>query len=124
MAGMIELKRGDSRIITLSIPKLLHTQTARVYFMAKPEFDDDKTDARAVIAKELESSAAVVSGESVVYRMDIKPADTNSIVFNGEPYLDYVGELEVRDGDAVHSFPSGKKGLKVRIYPDVRRGGA
>lgn len=119
----LELKRGDSRIISFTLPEEIAPSGSTLHFMAKPALDDDLNDASAVISRQVKDSQPAGPGK-VRYKLKIAPADTLNIKMGGADKVEFLGELEIRtpDGD-VYSIPATNKFMKVIVYADIRRGG-
>lgn len=123
MAEKIEFKRGDSKIMRVTIPRSIYEANSRLYFSAKPAVDNDKTDMNAKI----ESSATFegLNETGAIFRFDFSPEDTERVEFNSEgETVELDGELEYTTlSGKVLSFPNNNKFLKVLVYPDIRRKG-
>lgn len=119
----INLKRGDTRIVSFTVPEELAPSGSTLYFMAKPALDDDLNDSSAAISKQ-SSNAVLVAGNKLKFTFKITPSDTNSIRTGGADKADLLAELEIRtpNGD-VYSIPDNNKFIKVTVYADIRRGG-
>lgn len=121
----MELKRGDTALHFLTIPKHIAEMVEKIYFMAKPDYDNDLLDEKAVIRKEFSASSKEEMEGKVQYRLKFDPEDTMGVTFvEGENVKNFKGEFELHtvSGD-VYSFPRGKNFIKVKIYADIRRGG-
>lgn len=119
----LELKRGDSRDITITTDASVAPVGSTVYFMAKPEPDDDLNDAAAVINKQADEITDIGGGK-VRIRFSLNPDDTMNINTGGEEKVQFKGEVEIHTPSGrVVSIPSGGKYIDVTIYPDIRRGG-
>lgn len=123
MAEKIEFKRGDSKIMKVTIPRRIYETNSKLYFSAKPAVDNDKTDMNAKI----ESSATFESlnEAGAIFRFDFRPEDTEKVEFNSDgEAVELDGELEyTTPSGKVLSFPNNNKFLKVLVYPDIRRKG-
>ena len=123
MTPELKLKRGDTAVHFVKVPLALYQAGMNVYFMVKPEADDDDKDTKAVISKHLADSDIITKdATSVKYKLSFTPDDTNKIMFDGEKKQVFSGEFEFRKDNQVFTYPSGDKFIKVTIYPDVRRG--
>lgn len=119
----LELKRGDSRDITITTDKSVAPVGSTAYFMAKPGPDDDLNDAAAVINKQADSIKDAGGGK-VRIQFNLSPDDTMNINTGDEDKVQFKGEVEIHTTSGrVISIPSGKKYIEVIIYPDIRRGG-
>ena len=123
MAEKIEFKRGDSKIMKVTIPRRIYETNSKLHFSAKPAVDNDKTDMNAKI----ESSATFESlnEAGAIFRFDFRPEDTEKVEFNSDgEVVELEGELEyTTPSGKVLSFPNNNKFLKVLVYPDIRRKG-
>ena len=119
----MEFKRGDGITHYFSVPTDSYSATDTLHFMAKPAFDDDTTDASAVIEGTFTSADAEEVGENMRYTCYFPPSATNDIDTNGAAEVRYLGEFELIDSSNVPTtFPGGKKKIDVRLYADIRRG--
>ncbi len=119
----IEFKRGDSKTMTVSLPREIYENGAKLHFSAKPVVDNDKTDQNAKIEALAEFVGVTEDGAS--FRFNFTPEATEKVEFNedGEA-VELSGELEyTTPSGKVLSFPNGKKFLRVLVYPDIRRKG-
>lgn len=122
----ITMKRGDTRHITLAIDKALYSVGQMVTFMAKKGYDNDPTNANALINKTYGDSDILEQNDTkVVYKCTLLPSDTANLEIDlkkGKGELKLIGEFEIRDGDQVRTLPSGKNFVEIVIYPDIKMG--
>lgn len=82
MAKNIKIIRGNTQTINLtvldanSVPAITDTDT--IYFTAKPEYDNDETDANAVICKTL-SAREVLNTETGVVSFKLTASEANIV---------------------------------------------
>lgn len=100
--------RGDTASINLEVPEIDLTGCT-VFFTAKAAFDDDVTDAAAVIAVETTSHTDPEAGETTI---NLSPADTT--VTPGIYYYD----IQVKDGSGNITSIAARK---LQIFADVTR---
>jgi hypothetical protein len=94
----ISIKKGDTPTIPLNISSTDLTG-AKVYFTVKPAFDNDSTDAAAVISKSVTSHVDAVNGKT---QITITPTDwTNPLLVAG----DYLWDIQIKSatGQLSHS---------------------
>lgn len=121
------MKRGDSRSFSFRMSKGLYEPGQTVAFTAKPFYDNDSTNASAVINKTFTDDDIISNTDKhVFYEIKLEPSDTENLEIKlkkGKGVLKLIGELEVRQSDGkVKTFPSGKKFIEVVIYPDIKIG--
>ena len=123
MAGKIEFKRGDSKTITITIPRAIYEDNSKLLFTAKPEVDNDKADTNAKI--EATATFEGLTEVGAIFRFNFKPSDTDKVEFGADgEAVELNGELEyITPSGKVLSFPNNNKFLKVVVYPDIRRKG-
>lgn len=102
------------------------TPGGKLFFKAKPDIDDDNTDAAAVISQTFDDgvvSDITINGVAYKrYTCYFPPSATNSIVSDGSSKAVYKGEWQWVDSDAVpHTFPGDSAKLKAVVYFDVVR---
>lgn len=123
MSMKLALKRGDTRLISFTVPEEIAPSGSTLYFMAKPAPDDDLNDASAVISKQTSDASPDGSGK-VRFNLKLAPGDTQNIKMGGANKVEFLGELEVRTPSGeVYSIPDNNKFMKVTVYADIRRGG-
>lgn len=120
----MRFKRGDTAMHYFTIPIEIYQPRSTLYFMAKPDFDDDFEDQRAEISKSFGDSTVNLTESNAVYTLKFLPEDTAEVVFDEENSKELKGEFEYRtaSGD-VYSFPNDKSYIKVKVFADIRRGG-
>lgn len=118
----MEIKRGDTRVFYVTVPKSIATDGTVMYFMAKIKPDDDKNDLTALISKSSTDKSDI--GDNIRFRFELNPNDTNKIEFANKSVLELAGEFEIRTPEGkVYSVPGKNKYIKVKVYADIRRGG-
>lgn len=122
----MEFPRGDGPTHTFSIPASSWVPGGKLRFAAKPAIDDDVTDAAAVINHEWDDSAVSnVTINGVAYKQyacKFDPADTNSILSNGQDSADYLGEFQfVPPSGVPMTFPPKPPKIAATVYFDVIR---
>lgn len=118
----MDLKRGDTQVFYVTVPKSIATDGTVMYFMAKIKPDDDKNDSAALISKNSTDKSNI--GDNVRFRFELTPNDTNKIEFGNKSVLELAGEFEIRTPDGkVYSVPGKNKYIKIKVYADIRRGG-
>jgi|LSQX01.1.fsa_nt_gb hypothetical protein len=123
----MDLKRGDNRTIYVNVSASIAPEGSTMYFMAKPQPDDDMGDTNAVIS--VNSTERVVvhtdKGDYARFTINLAPTDTNHIEFGDKKVISLYSEFEVRTLDGkVYSLPGSNKYIRTKVYADVRRGGA
>jgi hypothetical protein len=126
MANTIIFTRGDAATHTFSIPTSAWSSGGKLRFMAKTVIDDDNTDASAIITESwTDSSATDVVINGVAYKQYVcyfAPADTNSILSNGAPEAQYLGEFQWTNASGIPvTFPATSPKLDCIVYFDVIR---
>lgn len=125
----ISLKRGDNNEFYVKYPEDLWSEGGTLFFMAKPEPDNDATDAEAVIDKSYTDSDIVDENDPqneegyVVYKCTVDPDNTNGIeVDENTSRVTLSGEISYKNaaGD-VASFPQDDNFIQVIVYADIRR---
>lgn len=118
----MEIKRGDTQVFYVTVPRSIATDGTVMYFMAKIKPDDDKNDLTALISKSSTDKSDI--GDNVRFRFELNPSDTNKIEFANKSVLELAGEFEIRTPEGkVYSVPGKNKYIKVKVYADIRRGG-
>lgn len=125
----IEFKRGDGTTHYFHLPESDWAAGGKLSFIAKPQVDNDATDAAAVINKSFSDSDIIDEGHSLyqegykTYELSFSPSDTNNITFDdGESSKTYLGEFQyVSSGGGVTSYPGTNDFLEVVVYGDLRR---
>lgn len=121
------MKRGDTRHIMLTISKALYSAGQSVSFMAKKGYDNDNTNANALINKTYSDNDIVSQADtSVTYKCTLLPSDTENIeipIKKDRGELKLIGEFEIRNGNnQVRTLPTGKNFVELVIYPDIKMG--
>lgn len=118
----MDLKRGDNKEIYFSVPAEIAPEGATLYFMAKPQPDDDFNDEKAVIS--LSTTNRVVKGNLAEFTINVQPSDTKNINVGNKSVVNLMGEFEIRTIDGkVYSLPQNNRYIKVKVFADIRRGG-
>jgi hypothetical protein len=125
----IEFKKGDANTHYFQIPVDSWTPGGLLFFTAKPQPDDDATDAAAVIDKQFDDTAVVGPSHEmyetawVTYQLDFLPGDITNVSFaDGSKNKKYEGEFQyVPDTGLPQSFPGDDEFIETIIYADIRR---
>lgn len=123
----IQMKRGDTREVIIGVPKAIYSPGTVITFMAKPGYDNDSTNAAALINKTF-GDADIISqdGEKVTYRCVIAPADTRDLeikIDKKKSSLKLIGEFELRTpAGVVRTLPMNDGYVELMIYPDIKMG--
>lgn len=117
-------KKGDNVNHSFKLPIGDYTPGGTLYFTAKPEIDNDTSDAAAVINKSFADSLVVLDATHATWPLAFLPADIVGVNFeNGETNKEYIGEFQwIEDDGTIHSYPDNDDFINVVIYADVRRG--
>lgn len=126
----MEFKKGDNLTHYYQMPADSWDAGGTLFFAAKPEVDNDATDAAAVIDKSFDDTTIVGSGHEfydadyVTYQLDFVPGDITGVSFsNGEKKKKYLGEFQfVANDGKVTSDPNNDNFVEVIIYADIKRG--
>lgn len=123
----LTMKRGDTRSFSFRMSKGFYEPGQTVAFTAKPFYDNDSTNASAVINKTFTDDNILSQTDTdVIYEIKLESVDTENIEIKlkkGKGVLKLIGELEVRQPNGrVKTFPSGPNYLEVIIYPDAKIG--
>ena len=65
----MDLKRGDTQVFYVTVPKSIATDGTVMYFMAKIKPDDDKNDSSALISKSSSDKSDI--GDNVRFRFEL-----------------------------------------------------
>jgi hypothetical protein len=126
MANQIEFARGDGAYHKFSIPAANWTAGGKLFFTAKPIFDDDNTDAAATISNSwADTSVTDVTINGIAYKQYncyFPPSATNGIASNGADSATYFGEFEyVPTTNIPVTFPANNVKLECIVYFDITR---
>ena len=124
-AATMKFKKGDGITHYFKMPLSSYSVGGTLYFAAKPEVDNDATDAAAVIDKSFDDSVVDTSdGVYAVYTLSFGPNDITGVSFvNGEKKKKYLGEFQhVPLTGGPSSFPGNDDYIEVIIYADIKRG--
>lgn len=120
----MEFKRGIGGhcLFVMDIADYVPGQT--IYFTAKPQPDNDPTDALAVINKPFtDADVDIISRPGkAVYNMEFLPEDIKPILYEeGETVRNYVGEFkQAVPGQTPVAFPARNNYINVPIYAQIR----
>lgn len=128
MDNVMEFVRGDGADHEFSIQADAWTPGGRLFFAAKPAFDDDVTDANALIQGSWGDADSVIFDEIIdgiaykTYRCHFSGSATNSIASNGAATAEYLGEFQFvpATGDPI-TFPARDDKLDTILYFDIKR---
>lgn len=123
-------KKGDDLTHYYQMPADSWSAGGTLFFTAKPEVDNDVTDANAVIDKSFDDSDIVddthefYDEDYVTYQLEFAPGDITGVNFtDGEKKKKYLGEFQfVSDAGKVTSDPNDDNFIEVIIYADIKRG--
>lgn len=118
----MDLKRGDNKTIYLSVPISVAPEGSTLYFMAKPQPDDDFSDEAALI--NINTTDRVINGDKAKFTLKVLPADTKQIKLNNKSVIELRGEFEIRTPSGeIYSLPQDNRYIRVKVHADIRRGG-
>jgi hypothetical protein len=118
----IEFKRGDQNIHQFVIPVGQWSAGGTLFFTAKPDVDDDITDANAVINYAFTDADMVNDGTNVTYNCVFPPSATTNIASDGEKKRDYLAEFQFVSLSGVPTtYPGDDNFLDAIVYFDLRR---
>lgn len=131
MDARMEFKYGDNQTHYFRIPESAYNPGGTLYFVAKPEVDNDPTDARAVINKSFTDAAIIepdhdeyVEGK-VTWELAFGPTDIKSIDFEGAKSMSFLGEFSTTTAGTPTrrlSYPADDNFIDVTVYADIKRG--
>ena len=121
--------RGDGVTKGFSMPASSWSAGGRLFFAAKLQFDDDTTDAAALIQGNWGDDVVTdVVRDGVAYKRyacDFPPEATADIVSNGAAVVDLLGEFQfVPVGGRPVTMPAEESGDKipVKVLIDIKLG--
>lgn len=121
---IMEFKRGTASSHTFKLPIEDYVAGSSLFFTAKPEIDNDSTDANAVINKEFTDAVVSLVTDPLyaTYTLQFNASDIAAILFeDGETELDYLGEFAyVVPGDDPVRFPPDDEYITVKIFGNVK----
>lgn len=119
----MKFKKGDTVNHSFRLPIGDYSEGGSLWFAAKPDPDNDPTDAAAVIDKEFTDDDVTLDATWATWALAFDADDISNVNFsNGEKKKTYIGEFQYVVGDSVHTFPSDDNFIEVIIYADVKRG--
>lgn len=126
----MNFKRGDGLTHYFQVPEDSFVAGAKLFFAAKPQPDDDVTDAAAVIDKEFGDGDIVSPGHEqylegfVTYELTFEPGDITGVSFgDGSSKRKFKGEFQyVPDTGIPTSSPDDDNFIDVVIFADIKRG--
>ena len=126
----MRFKRGDINVHYFKMPALSWQSGGTLYFAAKPQVDNDNSDAAAVIDKSFTDADIVNDSHPsydpnfATYELVFNPADITGVTFeDGESRKVYSGEFQFKpNGGHPQSFPNTDDFIEVIIFADIKRG--
>lgn len=128
---IMEFKKGDTQVHYFQVPIESWAPGGVLWFIAKPDTDNDGTDAAAVINKSFDDTKVVLSDHEMydasfaTYELEFVANDIVNVTFEpGETARAYFGEFVIVDANnAQQTFPSNDEFIDVKIFADLKRGG-
>ena len=127
MADIMEFTRGDGATKGFSMPASSWSSGGRLFFAAKQSFDDDNTDAAALIDQSWDDTVVTdIVRNGVAYKRYacyFPPSATENIQGDGADELELKGEFQwvpSGGGDPV-TAPANNDKIDVIVYMDIKR---
>lgn len=116
-------KKGDNVNHVFKMPIDDYSAGGTLFFAAKPEADNDATDAAAVIDVEFSDSVVTTDATYATWALAFEPGDITGVNFSdGEKKKSYIGEFQFVDSSGnVSTFPNDDNFIEVIIYADIKR---
>ena len=125
MAAVMKFPRRGGVTHYFSIPEASWSAGGTLFFTAKPQPDDDTTDAAAVIDKGFDDSKKTIAHGIVRYQLDfVGDTDIDKVSFaGGDESLTFEGQFTfVPASGPKQYFPAEPDFIETIIYPTIKNG--